>query len=251
MLNLPEGFITAGEAATQLLNEEHLNKYFPTGFSDIDRIIGGMRKGDLILLASRPGMGKTQFSLNIAYNFAKATGKMAVFTSYNCSIEQLGSKVLWMLTGLRPSAILRHDNTYADVLIQHLTDVANSLDDIPLIIYDAECQNVGHLKYTFNSIEDIGMIVIDYLQLLESHQKFDNRTEEIKDILAQLKKAAKDLNVPIIVNCQIGRERENRADKKPMPADLGFDDDVFIYIDDILFLYKESYYHEDHRLSGI
>ena len=244
--DLPEGFVTAGEAAAHLLNGEHLKDYTPTGLCAVDSIMGGLRKGNLILLAGRPGMGKTQFSLNIAYNAAKASGKKAVFGSYECSSEQIASRALWMLTGISPSVIQGHYGTPLDTLKQRITDAANELGDTPLIVHSADIQTVGQLKNDLMDIDDIGLVVIDYLQLLETERKLESRIAGIKDILAQLKLTAKELNVPIIVNCQIGRMCENRSDKRPFLTDIGYGGIVDRYADDILFLYKESYYREDY-----
>ena len=173
--SMSEGFVTAGEAAAHLLNGEHLKDYTPTGLCAVDSIMGGLRKGNLILLAGRPGMGKTQFSLNIAYNAAKASGKKAVFVSYECSSEQIASRALWMLTGISPSVIQGHYGTPLDTLKQRITDAANELGDTPLIVHSADIQTVGQLKNDLMDIDDIGLVVIDYLQLLETDRKLESR----------------------------------------------------------------------------
>lgn len=237
-----EIFIPIGDAVNDLLYNYNKDDCITTGLSSVDEITGGLKNGELVLLAARPGMGKTQFSLNIAYNAAKATGRRSVFFSLEHSTEQISARALWMLTGIDTHKILNRDNSSLD---ERLQKAAEDLQGVDLLVYDVQpmFDTVETLIENLKGVDNLGLIVVDYLQLCSlSRWKSIDRKAESRSILLVFKRAAKELGVPVIVVSQLSRKCESREDKRPDPFELMIEG-LGVLSDDIIFLYKDSYYY--------
>ena len=216
-----------------------------TGFRDLDHALTGLNKSDLILVAARPGMGKTAFALNIALNAAKSSKKDVVVFQLEMSKDQLASRFL-ASEALIESQKLKTGNLAEDdwIKIARATNVLAKtriyVDDNPAITVaeiKAKCRRLG---------EGLGLIVIDYLQLMQSGgRKSDNRTQEVAEISRSLKIMAKELNVPVVCLSQLSRAAEQRADKKPMLSDLRESGAIEQDADIVMFIYRDDYYNED------
>lgn len=220
-----------------------------TGLNDLDRYILGLNKGELILIAARPGMGKTSIALNIAMNVAKKSGKSVAVFSLEMSREQLVSRLLAgeglvpsqnLLTGQLNSEEWKRIAAAAQVL--SATDMR--IDDNPMLSVsdmNAQCRRIGNL----------GLVVIDYLQLMQSagsdSRKYsgENRQQVVSDISRMLKIMAKELNVPVICLSQLSRASEGRPNKRPMLSDLRESGAIEQDADVVIGLYREGYYNSE------
>ena len=218
-----------------------------TGLMDLDRKINGLNKSDLILIAARPGMGKTSLALNVALNAAKKSGKTIAFFSLEMSREQLGMRLMsnesfvdnqklttgrlsedeWSKIGIASSALSQ-------------TDIR--VDDNPTI-------TVAEINAKCRRLDNLALVVVDYLQLMtssgERSSSNENRQQIVSDISRALKIMAKELNVPVICLSQLSRANESRQDKRPMLSDLRESGAIEQDADIVLFLYRDDYYHED------
>ena len=218
-----------------------------TGLMDLDRKINGLNKSDLILIAARPGMGKTSLALNVALNAAKKSGKTIAFFSLEMSREQLGMRLMsnesfvdnqklvtgrlsedeWAKIGLASSALSQ-------------TDIR--VDDNPTI-------TVAEINAKCRRLDNLALVVVDYLQLMtssgERSSSNENRQQIVSDISRALKIMAKELNVPVMCLSQLSRANESRQDKRPMLSDLRESGAIEQDADIVLFLYRDDYYHED------
>ena len=218
-----------------------------TGLMDLDRKINGLNKSDLILIAARPGMGKTSLALNVALNAAKKSGKTIAFFSLEVSRAQLGMRLMsnesfvdnqklvtgrlsedeWAKIGLASSALSQ-------------TDIRG--DDNPTI-------TVAEINAKCRRLDNLALVVVDYLQLMtssgERSSSNENRQQIVSDISRALKIMAKELNVPVICLSQLSRANESRQDKRPMLSDLRESGAIEQDADIVLFLYRDDYYHED------
>ena len=199
------------------LNSETDNsmKPIPTGIGDLDRMITGLNRSDLIILAARPGMGKTSFALNIARNVACKSKKTVAFFSLT---EEEWSRLI------PASDILSKTDLY--------------LDDTPGI-------TIPEMKSRLRRLHNLDLVVIDYLQLMSSGRKIDSRVNEISEITRNLKILAKEMNVPVITLSQLSRAAEKRDDHRPQIADLRDSGSIEQDADIVLFLYREGYYDKE------
>ncbi|MDE7242552.1 MAG: replicative DNA helicase [Oscillospiraceae bacterium] len=218
-----------------------------SGFSHVDYKIHGLNKSDLILLAARPGVGKSSFALNMALNVAKQTEKTVAVFSLEMSREQLLSRLMASegLIDLSTLATGRLSNddwaklTHAARVLRR-TDIR--IDDNPMLTVadmNAKCRRLDHL----------GLVVIDYLQLMSSSggrsYAGENRQQAVSDISRMLKIMAKELNVPVVCLSQLSRANEKRDNKRPMLSDLRDSGAIEQDADIVLFLYREDYYNEE------
>ncbi len=215
----------------------------PTGFSDLDRVLAGLGKSDLVLVGARPGMGKTSFVLNIATNVAKQTKKTVCIFSLEMSAEQLVSRVL-SSEALVDSHSLRTGELSADDW-EHLAKASNTLAECDLLIDDTPGMTVTAMKAKLRRVKNLGMVVIDYLGLMTGERHTDNRVNEVSDISRSLKILAKELMVPVLCCAQLNRGAEGRNDKRPMLSDLRDSGAIEQDADMVLFLYRDEYYKTD------
>lgn len=215
-----------------------------TGYSDLDRVLVGMGPGDLILVGARPGMGKTSFVLNIASQVSMSDPSKAVCVfSLEMSAEQL---VLRMLSGeaLVDSYSLRSGKIEKEDWVK-LSHAAEQLSRTNIYIDDTSGMSVAAMKAKLRKIDNLGLVVIDYLQLMQSDRKTDNRVQEVSDISRNLKLLAKELEVPVICCAQLSRGAEQRKDAKPMLADLRDSGAIEQDADVVMFLYRSEYYNTE------
>ncbi len=224
------GNIAAMEDKTELLGLQ-------TGYSDLDKIVDGFGKGDLIVLAARPGIGKTSFALNLMRNIAQKSRKKCVLFSLEMPNSQLAQRIM-ASEALIDSKKFRTGNLTQKEWAK-LADAAGQLHDSPMYFDDKSGITISEMKSKLRRISNLGFVVIDYLQLLGSSRMTDNRVLEISTFTRNLKIMAKDLGVPILVLSQLNRESEKRSGK-PMLSDLRDSGSIEQDADMVLFLYYEK-----------
>ena len=214
-----------------------------TGFHDLDKKIGGLNKSDLILLASRPGMGKTSLILNMAVTAAKTSGKDVVIFQLEMSGEQLAERLL-SSEAFVDSHKLRM-GTLDDGDWQRIIGAAGRLAAMNLLIDDNPGISVAEMKAKCRRVSNLGLIVIDYLQLMQGNARVENRVQQVAEISRALKIMAKELNVPVLCCSQLSRGPEGRGDKRPMLSDLRESGSIEQDADIVMFIYREDYYKPD------
>ena len=221
-----------------------------TGFKDLDYALTGLNKSDLILVAARPGMGKTAFALNIALNAAKACKKDVVVFQLEMSKDQLASRFL-ASEALIVSQKLKTGNLGEDDWIK-IARATNALAKTRIYVDDNPAITVAEIKAKCRRLGDgLGLIVIDYLQLMQSGKRNDNRTQEVAEISRSLKIMAKELNVPVVCLSQLSRAAEQRADKKPMLSDLRESGAIEQDADIVMFIYRDDYYNDESEHKNV
>ena len=225
-----------------------------SGFSGLDQKIHGLNRSDLILLAARPGMGKTSFALNIALNVAKQNNDKAVAVfSLEMSKEQLVTRLL-SSEGLVENGRLTNGRLSASDWGK-LTQAARTIKQTDIRIDDNPLLTVADMNAKCRRIDNLGLVVIDYLQLMTSSggksYAGENRQQAVSDISRMLKIMAKELNVPVICLSQLSRANEKREDKRPMLSDLRESGAIEQDADIVIFLYREDYYKDDTENQNI
>jgi replicative DNA helicase len=227
-----------------------------TGFTSINDKCGGLHDSDLIILAGRPGMGKSSLATNIAFNCAdrllrdrrdnieKSVGAAVAMFSLEMSSDQLATRILAEQAGI-PSEALRMGKISRDDF-QQLSYASQRLAELPLFIDDTPALTIGALRTRARRLKrkhNIGLIIVDYLQLLQgSGRSQDNRVNEISEISRGLKTLAKELQVPVIALSQLSRAVEQRDDKRPMLSDLRESGSIEQDADMVWFIFREDYY---------
>lgn len=237
-----ELFSDAANKTIHALQNNARRSGLSSGFIELDKLLGGLHKSDLIILAGRPSMGKTALGANIAYNVSKL-GKTTLFFSLEMSTDQLITRTLAQEAQI-PSHLIRQGNI-SNADISKFIEVARTLEGLPLLIDDncnidvvSLCNKAKRLRKK----QEIDLIVIDYLQLLRSKQQSENRIQELSDITRQLKALAKSIDVPILALSQLSRAVESRDDKKPQLSDLRESGSIEQDADIVIFIYREEYY---------
>lgn len=225
-----------------MINSQNADEYLgvPTGIKDLDRVIMGLNKSDLILLAARPGMGKTSFALNIAENVAINKEKKVAFFSLEMSKEQLVSRIL-STKGQIPGQNLRMGKL-SDKEWERLIEAGDMVSKSPIYIDDTPGITIPEMKAKIRRLGNFDLVIIDYLQLMSSARRIDNRVQEISEITRNLKIMAKELDVPVLTLSQLSRASEQRTDHKPVLSDLRDSGSIEQDADIVLFLYREGYY---------
>ena len=211
-----------------------------TGFSGIDNVLAGMGNSDLVLVGARPGMGKTSFCLNIATNVAQMSSKNVCIFSLEMSAEQLVTRII-SSEAMIDSYALRTGKLDTKQW-QDIAATTTKLAGCNILIDDTAGITVSGMKGKLRRVQNLGLIVIDYLQLMQSDKRTDNRVQEVGDISRGLKLMAKELNVPIICCAQLSRGPESRTDKRPMLSDLRDSGAIEQDADTVIFLYRDEYY---------
>ncbi len=218
----------------------------PTGVQELDRYITGLKKSDLILMASRPGMGKTSFALNIALNAAKVSKKAVVIFQLEMSREQLALRLMSGEALIDSHKLQTGDLT--DDEWARLAHASEELSKTSIYIDDNPSLTVADMKSKCRRLgSELGLIVIDYLQLMQTGHRVENRTTEVGEISRAMKIMAKELNVPVLCCAQLSRAAEQRQDKRPMLSDLRESGAIEQDADIVLFLYREDYYNRDNK----
>ena len=226
----------------------------PSGFNDLDQLTGGWNKSDLIIIAARPGMGKTAFMLNCAMNAVKAGVPTAMFT-LEMSRNQLMQRLLASEARV-DSQSLRKGETTEDGR-NRLMQGARVIATLPAQLGIDETSGISLVELRsrcrrFKKEYGLGLIMIDYLQLMVSSttKKNDSREREIAEISGGLKGLAKELQVPVIAAAQLNREADKRVDKRPKISDLRESGSIEMDADQILFLYRDEYYNKNSEDVG-
>jgi len=221
-----------------------------TGFKDLDRIIMGLNNSDLILIASRPGMGKTSIGLNIALHAARKSGKSVAVFSLEMSREQLAMRLLSSSAFIDGKRL--HTGRLNDVEWRQLAEAAALISDVKLLINDDASLTVTEMNAQCRRLTDLGLVVIDYMQLMsaatnERSYRGNNRVEIVTEISRTMKVMAKELNVPIICLSQLNRDNEKRAkgDRRPQLSDLRESGSIEQDADIVIGLYRDDYYNEE------
>ena len=226
----------------------------PTGFTELDHLTAGLQKSDLILVAARPSMGKTAFTLNIAAHVVLRAKEPVAFFSLEMSKEQLVQRLICS-EGRIDSQRLRvgelEDKEWGDLI-----DTANRLSAAPLYIDDTPGITVMELRSKARRLkaeQGLSLIIIDYLQLMQGRtsKSGDNRQQEISEISRSLKALARELNVPVVALSQLSRSVESRQIKRPMLSDLRESGSLEQDADIVMFLYREDYYDPDTENKNI
>lgn len=234
-----------------------------TGFHALDNSLTGLNKSDLILIAARPGMGKTAFALNTALNAAKAaikaktdptdkTGTGVCIFQLEMSREQLASRFLSCQALIESKKLKTGDLSNEDW--EKIAHASSTLAKLNIYIDDNPSITVAEIKARCRQLgKELGLIVIDYLQLMHSgtRRNNDNRVQEVSEISRSLKIMAKELNVPVICCSQLSRANEQRGDKRPMLSDLRESGAIEQDADIVLFIYRDDYYNDDSEQKNI
>ena len=219
----------------------------PTYFTDIDKLLIGMGKSDMIIVAARPGVGKTSFCLNIATQVAVKTKKKVVVFSLEMSCEQLAQRMLSSEALIDASKF--RTGSFTEEEWVKLARAAGVLSQTNILLDDTANISVSEMKSKLRRVDDLGLVVVDYLGLMKSDRKTDNRVNEVSDISRNLKLMAKELNVPVIVCSQLSRGPE-KTDKPPMLSDLRDSGAIEQDADIVMFLSRD-YYQNDPENQNI
>lgn len=251
-----EGFKTVGRRVVLAAEETYRNGALQVGLSTglprLDEALGGLRPTDFIVLAGRPGMGKSALAGQIVYNVAgdldarqkmgEKTGVVGVF-SFEMSSEQFCERIVCMQANVPPWKIRRKKLTGDDV--QAMDDAWRHLDALPIEINDGSGVGIHKLAMEAKALHKkhgLALLIIDYLQLMPGSGKSDNRAQQLTEITVGLKALAKELNVPVIALSQLNRTLENRDDRRPMLSDLKESGSIEQDADAVMFIYRDEYY---------
>src|SRR5690242_18440101 len=252
---------TAVDMAARAYQRDGRLSGLATGLTDLDSKMGGLQPSDLVILAGRPGMGKSALATNLGYNIAKAwtgeirtDGHMATvnggivgYFSLEMSAEQLATRIISEQTGIPSNKIRRGDIDEAD--FEKIKDVSIELQTLPFYVDETGGLSIGQLAARARRLKrqrGLDLLIVDYLQLLQgsSQRSSENRVQEITEITTRLKALAKELNIPILALSQLSRQDESRDDKRPLLSDLRESGSIEQDADVVLFVYREEYYHQ-------
>ena len=224
-----------------------------TGFSAVDGKINGLNKSDLLLLAARPGMGKTSMALNVALAAAKESGKTVAIFSLEMSREQLVTRLI-AAEGLVENTRLTTGNLRESDWVK-IAEAASTLSRTDIRIDDNPLLTVADMNAKCRRLDNLGLVVIDDLQLMTSaggkSYSGENRQQAVSDISRMMKIMAKELQVPVLCLSQLSRANEKREDKRPMLSDLRESGAIEQDADIVMFLYRDDYYNEDSEKRNI
>jgi replicative DNA helicase len=250
---------TAVDMAARAYQRDGRLSGLATGLQDLDRMMGGLQHSDLVILAGRPGMGKTSLATNIGYNIARAwrgdvrpdghietvNGGIVGFFSLEMSAEQLATRIISEQTEIPSYRIRRGEIDPGD--FDRIAAVAREMEAIPLYIDETGGLSIAQLAARARRLKrqrGLDILVIDYLQLLQgsSRRAAEGRVQEVTEITTGLKALAKELNVPILALSQLSRQVESRDDKHPQLSDLRESGSIEQDADVVLFVFREEYY---------
>jgi len=230
----------------------------PTGFVDLDNMLGGLHHSDLIILAARPSMGKTSLALEIVKRVALQQQIGVAVFSLEMSRDQLCDKLIASVSGIELRKIRSGQLEDSDNLNEFtkLGEAIGRLEEAPIWIDDSGSLNIMELRTKarrLKSRHNIGLIVIDYLQLMsgKNYNYQGNRVQEVSDISRGLKMLAKELNIPVLALSQLSRGVEGREDKRPLLSDLRESGSIEQDADVVLFIHREEMYSKDTKKKGI
>jgi replicative DNA helicase len=223
----------------------------PTGFSDIDKLLAGLQRSDLIILAARPSVGKTSLALSIAHNAAKKHGQRIAFFSLEMSDEQVVQRLISAETGIDAQRLRRGElEGEWDRFVKASSDLAETLffiDDTPSI----SALELRTKARRLHAEVGVDLVVVDYLQLMRGDTRSENRVQEISAISRALKALARELNVPVLALSQLSRSVESRTDKRPILSDLRESGALEQDADVVIFIYRDEMYNENTERKNI
>ena len=242
------------EMATLAMKSDQGIVGVPTGLTDLDEKLGGLHKSDLVILAGRPGMGKTALATNIAYhaaqNLSSRQEKSSIaFFSLEMSSEQLSTRILSEQARIKSDDIRRGKVTESE--INRYIETSRNIYDLPLYIDETPAITISTLSNRARRIKrlhGLSLVVVDYIQLMRApslNNRSDNRVQEVSEITQGLKALAKELKVPVLALSQLSRAVESRDDKKPQLSDLRESGSIEQDADVVMFVYREAYYLEN------
>lgn len=217
-----------------------------TGFDELNRRTGGFHGGELILIAGRPGMGKSSFAVNIAEHVSIKNKKTVALFNLEMPREQIVNRIICSQALVNSSKIRTGDITGEDW--EKIGSVVDRVATAPMYIDDTASITVSEIRAKCRRLKqtkNLSMVVIDYLQLMQSSGRADNRQQEIAEISRSLKILAKELEIPVIALSQLSRASESRSDKRPMLSDLRESGAIEQDADLVMFLYRDDYYNKD------
>ncbi len=225
-----------------------------SGFVDLDNALGGFQGGNLIIVAGRPSMGKTAFSVNICEHVALNANAVAIFSMEMQAVE-LGQRILSNQSGVELKKIKQpwemHETDWPKVTL-----ALNKSQDASLFIDDTPAQTIANIRSRCMRLQaklgeqGLKLIMVDYIQLMQAESKAENRTVQIGEISRGLKRLAKDFNLPVLALSQLNRALEKRTNRRPLMSDLRESGDIEQDADMILFLYRDEVYNEDSPSKG-
>jgi len=222
-----------------------------TGFDDLDFILGGLQKSDLVVLAARPSMGKTSFALNIALNVAVKAKKAVGIFSLEMSRDQLADRLI--SSAAHVDAWKLRTGNLAEDDFPKIGEAMDILDKAPIFIDDSPNITVMEMRAKSRRLKtenDLGLIIVDYLQLMGG-TGIENRVQEISEISRSLKGLAREMDVPVLALSQLNRALEARPNKKPLLSDLRESGAIEQDADVVMFVYREDYYNRDTEKKNI
>ena len=224
----------------------------PTGFTDLDDMTAGLQRGDLVVVAGRPSMGKTAFAMNVAEFVALEKELPVAVFSMEMPGEQLAMRLLSSIGRINSNKV--RTGRLGDDDWPRLTSAAGLLDKAPIFVDDTAGLNPLDLSSRARRLSrehnDLGLVVVDYLQLMQSMENNENRATEISNITRALKMLAKELNVPVMVLSQLNRSLEQRPNKRPIMSDLRESGAIEQDADVIFFVYRDEVYNEESEQKG-
>ena len=224
----------------------------PTGLSDLDRKLLGMRAGQLIILAARPGVGKTALGLNIALNATRAIKLPVAIFSLEMLAHELSMRMLSSESQVNTNRIRLRNFQSAD--LQEINRAVSELSSHPIYINDSAITSIFDIQSQCRKIraqQGLGLIVVDYIQLMRPHNNQIPREQQISEISRGLKQLAKEMECPVVALSQLNRGVEARTDKRPMISDLRESGSIEQDADIVLLIYRDDYYNPDSRDKGI
>jgi len=251
-ISLKEALGEAFERIDQLHEHRGSLRGLSTGFYDLDDLLAGLQRGDLIILASRPGMGKTSLALGVARHAAVEEKKSVGVFSLEMSREQLVDRLIsaqslveaWRL---RTGQLREEDFVRIGDAMNKLSEAALYIDDTP----NLTPLEIRTKARRLQAEKGLDLVVVDYLQLMEASRRSDNRVQEISEISRSLKALSKELNVPVLALSQLSREVERRVSRVPQLSDLRESGSIEQDADVVMFIYREKYYNKEDDVKDL
>jgi replicative DNA helicase len=226
----------------QIQNRESAFAGLPTGFRDLDELLSGLQSGNLVIVAARPGVGKSSFATNVARNAAVESRVPVAMFSLEMSRWEIGMRLLCGEAGV-PWDRIRGRRVGADDW-SRVVQAAEVLHDAPLSIVDSGNVTIVDIRAKARRLsarrQGLGLIIVDYLQLMSHHRRVDNRQQEIAEISRSLKLLAKELKIPVIAVSQLNRDPERRQDKRPQLSDLRESGAIEQDSDVVMFIHRDD-----------
>ncbi len=247
---------SAFERIEHLNTEEGRARGVSTGFTDLDNIISGLQKSDLIILAARPSMGKSAFASNIAKNVASKTNTPVGIFSLEMSVDQIVDRLISDISGINlwklRTGNLRKEGENND--FDRIRDSFEELSKLPIYIDDSVSFNVMQMRTMARRLQaekGLGLLIVDYLQLMQPRTQTDSMVQQMTEISRELKKLAKELDIPVLALSQLSRAVEQRTPQVPRLSDLRETGALEQDADVVMFIYREDYYRQDTSRKNI